>query len=300
MTLIDEDLQVEKTWRKVPSIVRSIRNARPCLVNIYPKGPNMGARHLMAEWPVTIGRSPDCEIHIDDCSVSRCHARIEPHGPGYRVIDQGSTNGTFVNDAQVQQAVLCDGDSLRIGNGIFRYLAGGNVEADYHQEIYRLTIIDALTGIFNKRYLTEFLDREVARAARHHRPLTVLFFDIDHFKAVNDALGHLAGDAVLRGLAARLKECFHPEDCFARYGGEEFAAVLVETPAAVGAEMADLVRNIVAATPFCYGPGNRSITISLGVAGYDGTGTVSADKLLRQADNKLYQAKNGGRNRVVA
>src|SRR2546421_13129235 len=114
---------------------------------------------------------------------------------------------------------LKDGDYLRVGNWIFRYLTGGNVEAEYHEEIYRLAIIDALTGIHNKRYLSEFLDREVARSIRHGRPLAVVLFDIDHFKTINDTMGHLGGDFLLRELVARLKGKVRREDLFARYGG---------------------------------------------------------------------------------
>src|SRR5947208_12516043 len=107
---------------------------------------------------------------------------------------------------------LKDGDYLRVGNWIFRYLTGGNVEAEYHEEIYRLTIIDALTGIHNKRYLLEFLDRELSRSARHHRPLALLLFDLDLFKAVNDEIGHLGGDFTLRELAGCLKNAIRKEE----------------------------------------------------------------------------------------
>src|SRR6202007_3003364 len=120
---------------------------------------------------VIIGRGEDCDIHLDDPSISRRHCRIQPQGSGYQAKDLQSTNGTFINNPPIQEEPLQDGDYLRVGNWIFRYLAGGNVEADYHEEIYRLTIIDALTGVHNKRFLLEFLDREVARSARHRRPL---------------------------------------------------------------------------------------------------------------------------------
>src|SRR5438552_8298891 len=121
---------------------------------------------------------------------------------------------------------LKDGDYLRVGNCICRFLAGGNVEAQYHEEIYRLTIIDALTEIPNKRFFLEFLDRELARTVRYHRPLSLILFDIDKFKVINDQLGHLAGDFTLREMASSLKAAIRKEELFARYGGEEFAVVL--------------------------------------------------------------------------
>ena len=154
---------------------------------------------------LVLGRGNDCDIRINDHSVSRRHARIQPGADGYYAVDLQSTNGTFVNDVPASMCKLKDGDYLRVGNCIYRFLAGGNVEAEYHEEIYRLTIIDALTDIHNKRYLLEFLDRELARSARYHRPLSLVMFDIDHFKAINDELGHLGGDFTLRELAACVK-----------------------------------------------------------------------------------------------
>src|SRR5207245_2245668 len=155
--------------------------------------------------------------------------RIQPGADGYYAVDLQSTNGTFVNDHPASMYKLKDGDYLRVGNCIYRFLIGGNVEAEYHEEIYRLTIIDALTDIHNKRYLVEFLDRELARSARYRRPLALVLFDLDLFKKVNDNLGHLGGDFTLREVAACVKGSVRKEELFARYGGEEFAVVLPET-----------------------------------------------------------------------
>src|SRR5262249_1351413 len=160
---------------------------------------------------------------------------------------------------------LKDGDYLRIGNWIFRYLAGGNIESEYHEEIYRLTIIDALTGIHNKRFLLEFLDRELARSARHQRPLALVMFDLDRFKAINDQLGHLGGDYALRELTNCVKEAVRREELFARYGGEEFVIVLPETTLEGAADLAERVRRLVEQHPFQYEQITFQITISLGV-----------------------------------
>src|SRR5947208_13561519 len=183
-----------ETW--VTPIRRPSASAgQACLVHIYPTGPSMGQRYPMGEAPLVVGRGEDCDIRIQDHSVSRKHARVEPTNDGVFVSDLMSTNGTFVNDRLIEgSSLLHDGDYLRIGNCIYRFLTGGNVEAEYHEEIYRLTIIDALTQIHNQRYLIEFLDRELVRTARHARPLALCLMDIDFFKGVNDELGHLAGD----------------------------------------------------------------------------------------------------------
>jgi diguanylate cyclase (GGDEF)-like protein len=258
----------------------------------------MGRRYVIAAAAVVIGRGEACDIHINDSSVSRRHAALEPSSGVVTVADLGSTNGTFVNDAPVARAVLKDGDYLRVGNCIYRFLAGGNVEAEYHEEIYRLTITDALTETHNKRYLLEFLDRELSRSQRHGRPLSLVLFDIDHFKRINDDLGHLAGDYALRELAACIKTGVRREELLARYGGEEFAAVLPETTCADAAHYAERVRAAVEGHTFEYDGKRLPVTISLGIASTAGDEACTPQRLIQQADKALYRAKNEGRNRV--
>lgn len=271
-----------------------------CLVFIYPKGPDMGARYVLRDFEAVVGRTDDCAIRNTDASVSRLHARIERRADGYYAVDLGSTNGTFINNVLKREGRLEDGDYLRIGNCIYRFLAGGNIEAEYHEEIYRLTIIDGLTQIHNHRYLAEFLDREVARAQRHERPLSVLMFDLDKFKTINDQFGHLCGDYVLRELSNRIRHSVRREDLFARYGGEEFTLVLVETNLEQALEVAERLRQGVADKPFWFESMPVPVTVSLGVATLDHANPVSAEQLLKTADENLYKAKRGGRNRVVA
>jgi diguanylate cyclase (GGDEF)-like protein len=269
------------------------------LVHIYPTGPGMGSRYTLTSNTVLLGRGADCEIRIHDHSVSRRHARIQPSYDGYYAVDLQSTNGTFVNDVPAAMHRLKDGDYLRVGNCIYRFLAGGNVEAEYHEEIYRLTIIDALTDTHNKRYLLEFLDRELARSARYVRPLALLMFDIDRFRSVNEALGHLGGDATLRELAARVKKNIRKEELFARYGGEEFAVVLPETSRDGAIQLGERLRRAVEGQPFQFEDKSYQVTISLGVAAINGDEALTPTGLIQRADERLYQAKHEGRNRVV-
>src|SRR5580704_8107851 len=169
-----------ETWVTGPDRLVSTTRRDACVVHIYPTGPGMGTRYPLADSPVVLGRGNDCDIRINDHSVSRKHARIQPGIDGYYAVDLQSTNGTFVNDVPASMYKLKDGDYLRVGN----------VENEYHEEIYRLTIIDALTDIHNKRYFLEFLDRELARSSRYNRPLSLIMIDIDRFKSVNEELGH--------------------------------------------------------------------------------------------------------------
>jgi two-component system cell cycle response regulator len=204
-----------------------------------------------------------------------------------------------VNDRQLDgPCSLHDGDYLRVGNCIYRYLAGGNIEAEYHEEIYRLTIQDGLTRVHNQRALTEYLDREVARSQRHHRPLSVLMFDIDNFKSINDTHGHLCGDFVLRELAECVNVTVRKEDLFARSGGEEFALVLVETEREEALKAGERVRSLVEAHSFRFETTPIRLTISVGVATTTGETEITPAALLKAADNNLYQAKRSGRNRV--
>jgi diguanylate cyclase (GGDEF)-like protein len=295
-----EILVPRETLIATPRPLISTANRQACLVHIYPTGPGMGSRYMLADTRLTLGRDNDCDICLSDLSVSRHHARIQPGMDGYYVVDLQSTNGTFVNDKSASMCKLKDGDYLRFGNWIFRYLSGGNVEADYHEEIYRLTIIDALTGIHNKRYLLDFLDRELARSARHHRPLSMGILDIDHFKVINDQMGHLAGDYALREMAVIIKEAIRREELFARYGGEEFAVVWPETGRAGALLIGQRVRELVEIHPFEYDGRAFNLTISMGIATTEGEPSLAPTDLIRRADEKLYAAKQAGRNRVVS
>jgi two-component system cell cycle response regulator len=270
------------------------------LVYIYPTGPAIGSRHALGKSPIVIGRGDGCTIQIDDHTVSRRHARVAPIGDGFCAADLESTNGTFVNNLPVAQRRLEDGDYLRVGNCIFRFLAGGNVEAEYHEEIYRLAIIDALTNLHNKRYLFEFLERELARADRRSSPLSLVLIDIDHFKLINDGFGHLTGDVVLRQLAARARTVVRKDELLARYGGEEFALALPDTAAEEAAAVAERIRELVAQEPFVNDGQDHRVTVSLGVATTAGDGTMSPQALIQQADEMLYLAKADGRNCVRA
>jgi len=292
---MDEETRVLSAKPKPPP--QGLRNA--CLVHIYPTSAELGARYTLDKEPVVLGRDDNCDVSVNDDSVSRRHACITPSPQGHVVMDMQSTNGTFVNDQRITQQLLKDGDYLRIGNGIYRYLAGGNIEAEYHEEIYRLTIVDALTDIHNKRYFLDFLGRHLSLATRYARPIALAMFDIDHFKSVNDQLGHLAGDATLRELASRVKKAVRKDDLFARYGGEEFAIVMPETVRKDALQVGEQLRRLVERHPFDYVGHQYKVTISLGVAASSGEEWLAASELIRQADEHLYQAKRQGRNRVV-
>ncbi|RKH61598.1 GGDEF domain-containing protein [Corallococcus aberystwythensis] len=271
-------------------------NLDAALVVIY--GLDLGRKYDLAREETLIGRSSKADIQIDQEAVSRNHARITNTTKGVRIEDLGSTNGTFVNDDVAASArSLQNGDLVKIGRTIFKFIAGGNIEAAYHDEIYRLTTMDGLTQIYNRRYFDEQLDREISRSRRYERVLSLVMFDLDHFKEVNDTYGHLAGDSVLKQLASTVRTRIRREDVFARYGGEEFALLLPEINLGGARQLAEKVRKLVERQRFEFDKQVIPVTLSVGVATLEPTHREPAD-LVRTADERLFEAKSQGRNRV--
>lgn len=269
---------------------------RACLVVIY--GPELGKRAALGHGPFEIGRSSRADLPIDQESISRHHARITFDGQRHSIEDLGSTNGTFVNDQSRHRGPLCDGDQVKIGRSILKYMSGENIEANYHEEIYRLMTMDALTQTHNRRYFNEALEREFQRSRRYRRALSLVMFDIDHFKSINDNHGHVAGDNVLRQLALVVKPRLRQQDVLARVGGEEFAVLLPEVESAGAVVAAEKVRRLVEAARFAVDQKDLACTVSVGVTSFDERMTT-AQSLYETADKNLYEAKRGGRNRVV-
>jgi two-component system cell cycle response regulator len=268
-----------------------------CLVQIY--GPGIGKRWPLNGIELTIGRDPVNDIVVDLDNVSRRHCRFTSRDGKVLLKDLGSTNGTYLNDQEVrQETVLRSGDLVKVGGAIFKFLCG-SVEALYYEEIYQVTICDGLTQIYNKRYFLEFLEREMARCHRYGRALSLLMFDIDHFKKINDEHGHLAGDYALCELAGMIKGRVRREECFARYGGEEFAIVLPETGLEKARTFAERLVKQVRDHTFVFENRTIPLTISVGVAEMSADMT-EPNQFIKAADTQLYRAKREGRDRVCS
>jgi two-component system cell cycle response regulator len=284
-------------------VVGSARTPTPgsdsgCLIVIY--GQEMGRRVRVTTEPLVIGRSPKCDIQVDQESVSRNHCRIRFEGGEFLVRDMGSTNGTYVNDDLVQEdGRLRHGDQLKVGRTILKFIVGDNVEVEYHEEIYRLMTIDGLTQLHNKRYFDEMLDREVARAKRYKRSFSLLVFDIDLFKNINDRFGHLAGDAILRQLGAVLLGRLRVNDVLARIGGEEFALITPEVGLDGAKELAGKINRLIGDTRFEFEGTRVNVTVSVGVAEWQPHYEDPID-VFKAADDKMYEGKRNGRNQVCS
>ena len=266
-----------------------------CLIVI--RGPGIGQRVNVGDQPVLIGRDPEADLQIGNPSVSRRHCEIWNCVAGYRIRDLGATNRTLLNLKELDEGELKDGDLVTVGESVCKFVDGGSQEARYHAAVYQLATQDSLTGLPNRRHFAETMERELARARRHGRALTLALIDLDHFKRINDDLGHLAGDQVLRRFGALLREHVRADDLPARIGGEEFALLMPESDLDAAFESADRIRQIIAEESFDAGGQTLKLTISIGLACWD-TSRDSVSALMRAADRALYRAKSEGRNRV--
>jgi diguanylate cyclase (GGDEF)-like protein/PAS domain S-box-containing protein len=189
------------------------------------------------------------------------------------------------------QRLRFDGD-----DSLWAAIADVTIQKQTRDELLRQATHDALTGTFNRRHLEEVLRKEVDRAERHARPLAVAMLDVDHFKRVNDAHGHQAGDEVLRAISERCQGMLRSNDVLGRYGGEEFVVVFPETTLEEAGAVAERLRVAVAEAPIKAGSDALSVTVSMGLAAH--ARGQDMDGLLRRADAALYAAKQDGRNLV--
>jgi diguanylate cyclase (GGDEF)-like protein len=267
----------------------------PCLVII--SGDDMGRRYELGTKEVSIGRADTCTICVNTDQVSRKHATIQHVLGKYYLVDMRSTNGTFVNEQKVERAKLVDGDQIRVGKTVLKYTES-HVEQRYFEHVFNLASIDALTGAFNKRYFDETFAKEVQRSQQQRMPLSIVIFDIDFFKKINDTYGHPAGDAVLKNVSNAVAAQLREGDALFRVGGEEFVLVLSATPRDLAVQAAEALRGMIESLVTDFMGTRIAATLSLGVAELGEAEEPAA--LYQRADERLYAAKRGGRNRVVA
>lgn len=282
------------------------KRQKACLIQY--NGAKTGLRYVLQDAQTVIGREPDNIIFVSEPSISRRHAAVHQNGTIFEIEDLGSLNGTFVNDTKVGgRAPLRDGDMLRLGTILFKFYAHDSMEAILADKIYRIATIDAGTQIFNKKYLLDTLDTEFKFARAYKKPFSVIYYDLDFFKKVNDTYGHAGGDFVLKESAVIVKGCIRKDDILGRYGGEEFVVALPNTDQKTAGELAERIRISMEQYVFNIevesSNGGRKViphkqTLSLGVSQLTPE-MGSHEALLESADKKLYAAKQTGRNKVV-
>ncbi|MEC7277326.1 MAG: GGDEF domain-containing protein [Bdellovibrionota bacterium] len=254
----------------------------------------------LAEGEVSVGRNPDNSIPLEFNGISRYHFKVISGGGDSHVVeDAGSRNGTFVNNKKIEgQQQLNKGDMIKLGNIALKYLPKGDPERLTYDKLQHEANTDKHTGCYNKGYFNNALDLEVKKSKVTGNPLSLIVFDLDHFKKLNDGYGHDAGDFVLKEMAGLIrKNGVRDQDIFARYGGEEFVILLPKTNLKQAFEIAERLRKLVESHEFIYEEKRLPVTASIGVADYR-QGVATGTDLFKRADEAVYKSKQGGRNQV--
>ncbi len=262
-------------------------------------GSNVGEMHRVEGPEIVIGRATSATLRLHDDGISRRHCRILQLGARVVIEDLQSANGTLVNGDLVHHHELKDGDKIRLGaNTLLKFAYQDKLDERFQQQMYDAALRDGLTRVYNKKFFLDRLETEFAYAKRHQTMLSLVMFDVDHFKKVNDSYGHLAGDAVLVRLAGITQGMVRTEDVLARYGGEEFAVICRGIPLLNGGILGERLRGAVEQSTFEFQERRLPVTISVGVAALPEAPASTPQELIAHADGALYEAKRTGRNRV--
>jgi two-component system cell cycle response regulator len=283
--------------------LKAADEAPPSLVVLVGPQGYVGKQFPLTQNEVVLGRSVECHVFIDDKSVSRSHAKMNLNGSEVAITDLGSSNKTVVNEtvlSPMTPRILKNNDQIKTGNVIFKYLEKGNLEAAANKELNEKAQKDALTGAYSKGALIEKGPEAVKRSEVLTEELSVLVFDLDHFKKVNDNYGHAAGDYVLKEMSHVIStKMIRGNDFFARYGGEEFVILLPGAGIKTAIEIAERIRSTVEGTDFRWEGTRLPITISMGV-GSRLANENNWEILFKRVDEASYKSKQSGRNRVTA
>lgn len=246
-----------------------------------------------------VGRNPDCTIPLDFHGISRRHFTISVDDAEVTLTDLASANGTYLNNNKVEApVVLKRGDMIKIGAVAMKFLPKGDPERLTYDKLLEEAHTDGLTKCYNKAYFNNALELEVKKSKVTGKPLTLIVFDLDHFKKLNDNYGHDAGDYVLKEMAHIIRDHgIRQGDVFSRYGGEEFTILLPNTNLKQGFEIAERLRGMIQKHEFMYDGKRLPVTASVGTADYR-QGVNTGTDLFKRADSAVYKSKEGGRNQV--
>lgn len=276
-------------------------NTPPALVVLIGPPGYTGKQWLITKPEFTMGRSNDTDISINDGSLSRVHAKIFQEGHDVIIVDNNSTNKTAVNEQILPPSVRCKlnhNDKIRAGNVVFRFFERGSIEVIATQTLIDKAQKDALTGAYSKGSLLERGPELIQRGLNMKEAISVITFDIDFFRKINEGFGHPGGDHVLKELGKLLNEkLVRSNDYLSRYGGEEFVIILQGTTLQAAHEVAERIRKEVESYNFTFQDRKVPVTISLGVAQVKEGETW--ELVYERADKALYESKHNGRNQVT-
>ncbi len=267
---------------------------RPTLVVM--SGHEVGLRRRLQSSAV-LGRDPAGEVVLSDAGVSWRHAVVEDRGDAWAIVDLGSTNGTVVNGRRRGDAMLAHGDRVVLGRTILRFELQDPYDAAYDEQLQRLLDVDDLSGLYVRRRFDRELSRRMAESRAEGVPMALLMMDMDGVKAINDTYGHLYGAYVIGETGKVIAGVLHGRGIASRFGGDEFCTALPGCDVDAGAGVAEEIRRGVEDHAYMREGVRLRPGISIGVAGFpmDATDPVG---LFQRADEALYRAKHGGRNRV--
>ena len=278
------------------------RKGQACFVQY--NGTSLGKRLPIQEKILTLGRDANCNICLTEESISRQHAKIFNEDGDIFIEDLGSSNGTFINDKKISQKMpLRDQDMLKLGNIILKFYDQYNVDGYIQDKIYQTATVDKMTGINNRSHTLDILKQEYEMSRSSGSPLSLIYYDLDHFKKVNDTLGHDAGDQVLKLITKLIQENLAPEAILGRIGGEEFLAIVpgkdLKASFAICEKFREACSKKIFSLEITENNKKKTIehnqTISAGIALRDESMSEVKD-LMDAADKKLYESKTKGRN----
>ncbi len=286
----------DKTRRRITGPVEAIGKKVPTLMIIH--GRSIGDRYILDKPSITLGRIPENDIEISDPMISRHHFRIVRESVDRLVlIDLKTTNGTYLNDQHVFEAVLSDGDRIKVGETVLRFSYHDEVDIRYMDEIRAMIHLDNLTGLLCKRTFDYELDKVLFDYRDRGEPLSVAMMDLDFFKNVNDTHGHNTGSYIISRIGELIRKVVADKGVAGRFGGEEFIAFFPGQDREQAWVLCNKLRRELEDSTFYYDGASIKITISIGISEYPRDGN-DPKTLVKKADQALYQAKGNGRNKV--
>lgn len=263
-------------------------------------GWEIGKEIEIATNSVVLGRAVDCDVCVNAPSVSRQHAQIELVEEGedryFRVTDLGSSNGVMVNNTRTPSTRLENGDKVKLGDVLFKFVLQDEVDSKFHHQVHRLIHYDQLTGLMTMDAFRERLVHTI-RQSEQGLCFTLAMTDLDGLKVVNDTHGHLAGRMVIQTMGSILRESIRESDCAGLYGGDEAIILYPNTPATEASNLAEQIRLAIINHVFVHEGNEVNVSISQGLAEFPTHGTTP-EALISAADRALYAAKAAGRNCV--
>ena len=262
-------------------------------------GKDMGMMVLL-QGRMSIGRSPESSIALDDELVSWDHCSVINLNGHISLQDNNSRNGVFVDGEKVEHCDLNVGSNIQIGDTVLKLELLSEIEVESRQSLYNRANVDLLTGAYNRHYFQENARQELSLSRRELTSLKIVMIDIDLFKGINDKYGHLAGDYILSEAANIIRNSIRDYDLLCRYGGEEFILLLRGAISLGDTEkLCERIRRQIEERHFEYGGISIKLTISIGACFQEDTRELTLDDIICKADKALYESKKRGQNRIT-